>query len=238
LSSNVWTEKFNNNFSRSDLIILAGNHAEANPAEKEAVSRYIIDTNESNLYLYTGDIIVENGKIINDGFTIIHNRSFAEEITVSSNSNLFSGTLQINNGSINNSNIVLNGKSLVHSVVLTTEAFKKGLFGDFGQYIVSIGLLLFAFSTVISWSYYGDRAMTYLFGSSSVIYYRIAYIIGFIAATLVDTTVIWTIANVAIVIMTLPNLLGILFLQNEMKSSLNEYIVKFNTENPNEKPVS
>ena len=47
---------------------------------------------------------------------------------------------------------------------LTSKAFTRSLFGEFGQYIVAIGLLLFAFSTAIAWSYYGDRATVHLFG--------------------------------------------------------------------------
>ena len=117
---------------------------------------------------------------------------------------------------------------------MTTEAFKMGWFGDWGQYIISIGLLLFAFSTVISWSYYGDRAMTYLFGSGSVIYYRIAYIIGFILAAILDTSLVWTLANIAIVIMTLPNLLGLIILRVEIKDTIKDYIQKFNSEYPDE----
>jgi AGCS family alanine or glycine:cation symporter len=88
---------------------------------------------------------------------------------------------------------------------------------------VSIGLLLFAFSTAIAWSYYGDRAMTYLLGPASVMPYRVIYVFGFLWAAVSDTTLVWTLSAVAIVVMTLPNLIGILLLRKEMKDSIKEY---------------
>jgi AGCS family alanine or glycine:cation symporter len=102
-------------------------------------------------------------------------------------------------------------------------AFNKGLFGNYGQYIVAIGLLLFAFSTAISWSYYGDRAATYLWGSSSVLYYRIVYVAGFFVASVIDTTIIWTFSGIAIALMTVPNLIGLLVLHKEVKETIDDY---------------
>ena len=82
----------------------------------------------------------------------------------------YSGTLEVLNNEFDSS-YVFSGKSLVKSAVLTSKAFNKGFFGNYGEYIVSIGLLLFAFSTVITWAYYGDCCTAYLFGESAMIYY-------------------------------------------------------------------
>jgi AGCS family alanine or glycine:cation symporter len=71
----------------------------------------------------------------------------------------------VTEGRLDDADVEVSGMSLIHSVPLTTVAFTRGLFGEYGQYVVSIGLMLFAFSTAIAWSYYGDRAMTYLLGS-------------------------------------------------------------------------
>jgi AGCS family alanine or glycine:cation symporter len=111
---------------------------------------------------------------------------------------------------------------------LTAIAFTRGYFGNFGQYIVSIGLLLFAFSTAIAWSYYGDRAMTYLLGPRSVMPYRVIYCAGFVWASFSDTTLVWALSAVAIVVMTLPNLFGIMLLSKEMKQLANDYWSKVN----------
>jgi AGCS family alanine or glycine:cation symporter len=123
----------------------------------------------------------------------------------------------------------------MHSAPLTTIAFTRSFAGEFGKYIVAIGLLLFAFSTAISWSYYGDRAMTFLFGTGSVVYYRIVYVIGFFVASMVDTTIIWIFSGITIALMTLPNLIGLLLLRKEVKTTINQYWIDFKEEHPDEK---
>ena len=94
---------------------------------------------------------------------------------------------------------------------------------------------MFAFSTAISWSYYGDRAMTFLFGTKSVVYYRIVYVLAFFFASFQDTTIIWTLSGITIALMTLPNLLGILWLRKDMKKTIQEYGEFFDKEFPNQK---
>ena len=111
------------------------------------------------------------------------------------------------------------------SAVLTSKAFNKGFFGNYGEYIVSIGLLLFAFSTVITWAYYGDRCTAYLFGESAIIYYRLIYIFAFFIAGsgFFDTEIIWNFALITVAASTLPNLISIFLLRNKMKSLVTSY---------------
>lgn len=147
---------------------------------------------------------------------------------------MYTGNLTVITGKIQE-NLNIEGKSLVHSAPLTAIAFDRGFLGDYGNYIVSIGLLLFAFSTAIAWSYYGDRAMTYLFGAGSVIYFRIVYVIGFFIASFADTTIIWNVSLITIALMTVPNLIGLIWLRQEVKSTIKEYWINFKKEWPNEK---
>ena len=133
-----------------------------------------------------------------------------------------------------NPELRIDGKSLLHSAPLTTVAFTRSFLGDWGKYIVSIGLLLFAFSTAISWSYYGGRAITYLWGVKYVIYYRIIFVILFFLASFIDTTLIWTFSGIAIVFMALPNLFGILMLHKDMKNTLHDYWISFRKDHPDE----
>jgi alanine or glycine:cation symporter, AGCS family len=129
--------------------------------------------------------------------------------------------LPFNSGKlVSQSGISLTGNSLLHSAPLTTVAFTRSWLGDYGKYIVAIGLLMFAFSTAISWSYYGDRAVTYLFGIKGIIYYRILYVLGFFLASFTDTTIVWTLSGITIALMTIPNLIGILSLAREMKNEV------------------
>ncbi|MEO9943974.1 MULTISPECIES: amino acid carrier protein [Paraglaciecola] len=233
LSSGVWKEKHMNTFDRSDMHILAGTYVESDAADKETLFAYINDLDGHGVTDYTGDIQVVNGKAVNAGFTIINARSFAENVTFSIGEPVdnYTGTLQVIDGNLVKDSIIVTGESLIHSASLTALAFTKGFFGESGKYIVSIGLLLFAFSTAIAWSYYGDRAMTYLLGPRSVMPYRVVYVAGFVWAAVSDTTLVWTLSAVAIVVMTLPNLFGIFLLRKEMKDSVAEYWERFNKEN-------
>lgn len=224
MSSGVWTEKFENNFQRSDMYILQGNYSDQNPADVKQLSSYINGVGENNVELYNGKVTIVDGYPVNQDFTVINARSIAEDVHFDvSEITQFNGTIEVKDGQLVDSRILVSGKSLIHSAELTTEAFTRGFLGDAGRYVVAIGLLLFAFSTAIAWSYYGDRAMTYLMGPRSVIGYRIVYVAGFFWASFSDTTLIWNVAAVTIVVMTLPNLLGILMLRKEMKEEVNKY---------------
>ena len=223
LSSGVWMEKFESEFQRADMTFVAGDYDETDTADIERLFSYLTG-DESTVYSFTGPINLVNGEPSgNNDFTLIHARSFAENMLFSDSEGLITGSVSVDNGLLTDTSIIVTGDSLLHSVPLTTKAFTRGLFGDYGQYIVSVGLVLFAFSTVIAWSYYGDRAMTYLFGSQSVLPYRLVYVVGFFYAALADTTLIWNISLITIVLMTVPNLIGILFMHKEMKQTISEY---------------
>ena len=176
---------------------------------------------------YTGAVTVTDGTADLSGITVLHNRSIAEDMRFTSNGQPFTGMLQIDNGQQIRSDVEIRGRSLLHSVPLTAEAFKRSFFGEFGQYAVTVGLVLFAFSTAIAWSYYGDRAMTFLFGTRSVLPYRFVYVIGFFLATIVDTSLIWLISAVTLALMTIPNLIGLMLMRKEIKALTNAYWSKF-----------
>lgn len=225
LSSGVWNEKHQNDFSYSDMIIMEGEVSKE--VHGSALYEYfngsetgldVIPINE-----FTGTLKVADGIIESDA-TVLHARSIAENVQIFKEGQLFTGLIEISEGRLEDpKGYTFSGKSLVHSAPLTAIAFNKGLFGDFGQYIVAIGLLLFAFSTAISWSYYGGRSVTYLFGVKYVNYYRVLYVLGFFLAAIIDTTIVWTFAGIAIALMTLPNLVGIFLLRKDMKQSIKEY---------------
>ncbi len=223
LSSGVWKEKFDNEFQRADMNFVAGIYSENEPTDLETLFAYF-GGDESSAASYTGEIELVLGEVVNAAdFTLIHARSFAEEVRYTLDGELITGSIPVDDGQLEDASIVVTGKSLLHSVPLTTRAYTRGIFGEYGQYIVSIGLMLFAFSTAIAWSYYGDRAMTYLFGPKSVLPYRIVYVLGFFYAALADTTIVWNISLITIVLMTVPNLVGILFMHREMKQTVDDY---------------
>jgi AGCS family alanine or glycine:cation symporter len=233
LSSGVWNQKHQNDFQQTDMTIVWGaNYTDQTDEGVAQLYGHISGTDI--LPAYEGDLIVDNGNILSE-VSIINARSLAENVKVYHNDELFTGSFRIEGGKSVANDYLFRGESLVHSAPLTAIAFQKGFFGSWGQYIVSIGLLLFAFSTAISWSYYGDRAMTFLFGPKSIIYYRIVYVAAFFLASFADTTIIWTLSGITIAVMTLPNLFGLLYLRKEVKSTIDEYWVNFKKEWPDEK---
>lgn len=258
LASGVWNEKLDNQFQLADLQVLKGIHYEdvSDQGRKELANHLF---GEESLPLFTGALMVEEGIITSD-VKLIHARSLANNVTVQKGGLPFSGKIEVSNGVVNlkddagepesfidkvkgqfssapNNKIIIRGKSLVHSAPLTTVAFTKGWFGKWGQYIVSIGLLLFAFSTAISWSYYGDRAVTYLWGPKAVIWYHMVYVVAFFFASFVDTTIIWTLSGITIALMTIPNLIGLLFLHREMKDEVKLFWEEYRLRFPNEKRI-
>jgi AGCS family alanine or glycine:cation symporter len=223
LSSGAWKEKFDNEFQRADMRFVAGAYSEQEP-EDVAQMFSLLNGDETTASLYSGELVIRDGRALNSqDFTLMASRSFAEEIVFARDDVPLSGTLRVTEGRLDDADVEVSGMSLIHSVPLTTVAFTRGYFGDYGQYVVSIGLMLFAFSTAIAWSYYGDRAMTYLLGPKSVLPYRVVYVAGFFYAAFADTTIIWNLALITIVLMTVPNLFGLLFMHKEMKQTVTDY---------------
>jgi len=235
LASGVWTQKFNNIFQRADLEIVQGRYLQNNPEHVLRLRNHLLQNDSDTVVPYSGPLTISEGRLSPENeVTVIHARSLAEEVLIKQGDRPFNGELLVKNGQLTDLSLEVSGRSLVHSAVLTTEAFKKGFLGDYGQYIVSIGLLLFAFSTVIGFSYYGDRAVTYLLGNRFVLPLSPHLFAAFFAAALIDTTIIWSLAAVAIVVMAVPNLFAILMLHKDMKQSVKEYWTKFKKEHPTE----
>ena len=224
LSSGVWKEKFENDFQRFDTEFVEGVYLETNPEHVTLLFRHL-DLNppaDDPVRSLNATLSVSAGSIVSPPSTVLHNRSIALDVVIEQAGMPYTGVAQVIAGKLQG-DFNVRGKSLLHSVPLTTEAFKRSFLGDYGQYIVSVGLVLFAFSTAIAWSYYGDRAMTYLFGAKSVTPYRVVYVGSFFIAAIVDTTLVWLISAVTLALMALPNLFGIVLLRKEMKSSIDDY---------------
>jgi AGCS family alanine or glycine:cation symporter len=231
LSSGAWIQKYENTFERSSMAIFAGEYSESNSNDVEELGKYILDArkftnNTTAVKNFSGNLPIANGEILQGDVTIFHNNSIAEDVTFYKNGSSFDGALEVVNGEITDSSVTVNGKSLIHSAELTSKAFGSGVLGKYGEYIVAIGLLLFAFSTAIAWSYYGDRSTAYIFGENAVPWYRMIYVICFIAAAVIDTTVVWNIAYVVVALVTIPNLFALFILRKEMKEQVTSYVIE------------
>ena len=231
LSSGVWTQKFDTTFSKTDMVILEGVYSDEKnddgsytyPDHINELTKYV-QSMDSDVNEFSGSLSVQDGKLISNEMTVIHSRSIAEDIVISSaDAELFSGILNVNNGKISEQ-VIIEGKSLVSSAELTAKAFSQGILGDFGGKLVAVALLLFAFSTAIAWCYYGDRSTAYIFGERGVIWYRNFYVLCFIAAAVIDTTVVWNIAYVVVALVSIPNLIALFVLRKEMREQVLNYV--------------
>jgi alanine or glycine:cation symporter, AGCS family len=225
LSSGVWKEKFPTQFTTFDTEIVAGVYDEANPVHVAQLFAHLdlIPPANDPVQPLTGQLTIVDGVAQGDDFTVIHNRSIAEEVRYFRAGEPYTGVLDVVRGRPVTPNVTLRGRSLLHSVPLTAEAFKRSFLGEFGQYAVTVGLVMFAFSTALAWSYYGDRGISYLFGLRAVVPYRVAYVTGFFLATIVDTSLIWLISAITLAMMTIPNLIGLLLMRKEVRRLTQAY---------------
>ena len=231
LSSGVWTEKFDTTFSKTDMVILEGIYSDKEnidgtykyPEHMSQLTNYV-QSLDSDVNEFSGTIEIKDGKLIDTEITVLHSRSIAENIVIKDGNNLYSGELNISQGKINEA-VVVEGKSLVSSAELTAKAFSQGTFGEYGGKLVAISLLLFAFSTAITWCYYGDRSTAYIFGEKAVFWYRNFYVLCFVLAAVIDTTIVWNIAYVSVALVSIPNLIALFFLRKEVKELSDEYKV-------------
>ena len=231
LSSGVWTEKFDTTFSKTDMVILEGTYSDEEnndgtykyPDHMSQLTNYVQSLN-SDVNEFSGTIEVIDGKLTDTEITVLHSRSIAENIVIKDGNNLYSGELNISQGKITEA-VVVEGKSLVSSAELTAKAFSQGTFGEYGGKLVAISLLLFAFSTAITWCYYGDRSTAYIFGEKAVFWYRNFYVLCFVLAAVIDTTIVWNIAYVSVALVSIPNLIALFFLRKEVKELSDEYKV-------------
>jgi len=105
---------------------------------------------------------------------------------------------------------------------LTAYAFSQSI-GDAGAVIVGGGLALFAFSTIIAWSYYGDRSVKFMFGEKAVLPYRVIYTLLIVVGAVVPLKLVWNIADVTNILMAIPNLIALILLSALVKKMKDEY---------------
>jgi AGCS family alanine or glycine:cation symporter len=120
---------------------------------------------------------------------------------------------------------VLYGDAAESGAPLTQLGFRRGLapLGDWGGYIVVFSVILFAISTAISWSYYGDRCAAYLFGRRAVVPYRLVYVGMVFLGTVIAPAAAWDLGDIALGIVILPNLLALIMLSGKTRQLMDSY---------------
>ena len=123
--------------------------------------------------------------------------------------------------------VVVDGAALNGSP-MTAYAFQEGLpfLDGYGTYIVTAAVLLFATSTMISWSYYGDRSIQYLFGNSVVMPYRFLFCVMIFVGAVLQLETVWTFGDVMLGLMAVPNLIALIALSGKVVKITREYYSK------------
>ncbi len=115
----------------------------------------------------------------------------------------------------------------VDGAELTQLAFSTGLPGEWGHWIVAICLSFFAFSTILGWSYYGERNLEYLLGTKAILPYRLAFVVVTAVAAIAQLDLVWLVSDVMNGLMALPNLIGLLLLSGIVLRETRSYLSRF-----------
>jgi AGCS family alanine or glycine:cation symporter len=106
---------------------------------------------------------------------------------------------------------------------MTNTAFAQGLAGTMGNYIVTIGLIFFAFTTILGWNYYGERCTEYLFGVRGIRPYKMIYIVLVASGAFLKLEMIWVLADIVNGLMAIPNLIGLIGLSGVVIAETRAY---------------
>ena len=115
---------------------------------------------------------------------------------------------------------------------LTTEAFNTGLPGS-GNIVVGIGLIFFAFSTMLTWAYYGEKAAEYLFGPKGIMPFRYVFVIVVFIGSITGLDLVWDLGSMMNGLMLIPNLIALLVLSPKIFEAANDYFRKEKQEQNN-----
>jgi len=106
---------------------------------------------------------------------------------------------------------------------LTAFAFDVSLPGGWGEFVVTMGLIFFAYSTILGWCYYGEKSIEYLFSEKAVLAYRIIFVLFVAVGTMLKLQTVWTVADIMNGLMAFPNLVGLIGLSGIIVSETNKY---------------
>ncbi len=178
---------------------------------------YLHDPNVEELQEFEGTTTVVDGKA--DGLLFEVNHGFIDDPVLLENDEPYNGPLTVEGTSVKGSGgeslgLEISGKMLLSSSALTAWAFQVGFkpIAPWGNLIVTFAVFLFALSTVISWSYYGDRCVEYLFGVRYVMLYRTLYCCFTYLGAVTALETVWAYGDLALGLMSAPNLIAIILL--------------------------
>lgn len=119
----------------------------------------------------------------------------------------------------------------INGAVMAIMAFEQSIYG--GVYIVSVGLMLFAFTTITAWAYYGEKCFEYLFGTRSVVIYRVIFTLIVIPGAILKMETVWVLADIMNGLMAIPNLIAVLALSGVVVAETKSFLIIVKKEQSN-----
>lgn len=223
ITTGVWDEKHETTVPMSSVTV----HAEAavpSSAKTEAERIMAIENSE---VLLPAQVQVRAGKP--EGIVFVASDGLVEDVMLLQGDNRYTGSMRFENGNlVEPDGLLVQGRMLLNSSALTAAGFKRGLspLGSWGNYVVTFCVFMFALSTMISWSYYGDRCVNYLFGSALVLPYRVLFTCFTFLGCMLALETVWAYGDLMLGIMVVPNLIAIVLLSPELVRLTNDYFRK------------
>ena len=132
-------------------------------------------------------------------------------------------------------NPAINANEIDNGGVLTSMAF--GQIPVIGPLILVVGIISFAYSTILGWAYYGERCVEYFAGKTGLVPYRALYILVAVIAPIVELDLVWTIADILNALMAIPNLIAVLLLSPVIVAETRKYINNLDAKDDTPVPV-
>lgn len=117
------------------------------------------------------------------------------------------------------------GSTELSGVKMTAAAFDSALAG-FGQYFIPVAVTLFAYSTLISWSYYGERCVNYIFGRKAIVPYKLVFCVMAVVGAVWELAPVVNFADIMLALMVVPNMIAIFLLAKQVRKAAREYFAK------------
>jgi len=176
---------------------------------------------------FSGVLYIDQGRPTDA--SLVYNHALVGQPRVLQDGRAWQGTIAVANGVIDFSAIPalrLAGDVTLNGSPLTAWAFQRGLAplaGRWGFLVVTVGVVLFGISTAISWSYYGDRAVVYLWGPRGVLPYKILFCVMNFLGAVFSLEIVWNFGDTALGLMALPNLLALVLLNRQVRGLTQDY---------------
>ena len=218
LSTGVWNDK-----NRIEIPVNAQSDITVMAEEADVVTNGIVMADDH----FTGTLRIDDGEPV--GAHLVYNHSTVDEALFLEDGRAWSGAIPVEGGVMDFDAIPpmqLSGEMALNGSPLTAWGFQRGLeplVGRWGYLIVTIGVVLFGVSTAISWSYYGDRAVVYLFGPKWVVPYKVVFCVMNFLGAIFSLEIVWNFGDSALGLMSLPNLIALVLLNRQVRKMTGEY---------------